>query len=78
LVETEAYAIIHIDRKEWRINMTQRSPENPFRTGSIGYSGQDNIVIDGKSHLCNINIVQLGTKGKHTPKLGTSSKGGKK
>lgn len=71
--ETEVYAIIHIKGKEWRINMKRKGPEDPFRTGSIGYSGQDNIFVfadsgENKKHSCNINIVEHGTKGKYQPR----------
>ena len=45
------------------IAVTQLAPKN-FSTGSKGFHGQGQVIIDGKRYQMNLQLVELGSRKK--------------
>lgn len=46
-----------------RRTATRRGPDNPFKSGSLGYYLSDKVVLDdGKKYQVSMSIVEVGSK----------------
>lgn len=56
--------------------LMRRGLDNAYSSGSLGFSGNASVNIDGARHTCSINMTEPKTKGFGTPRAAAGDEAG--
>lgn len=56
-------------------SLMRRGLDNAYKSGSLGFSGNAQVTIDGARHTCSINMTEPKTKGFGIPRAAADEDG---